>query len=75
VFTAEIVAGSCKQIVTKYLQKMESCHETWDFTTSASRTPGASLLGIERYPSLLLGALQEATALVGPFKDHVLTRQ
>lgn len=67
--------GYARKIVTKHLQKMESCHETRDFTTSASRTPGASLLGIEHYPSLLLGALQEATALVGPFKDYVLTRQ
>ncbi|KAG0588613.1 hypothetical protein KC19_2G255900 [Ceratodon purpureus] len=59
--------GYARKIVTKYLKKMESCHETWDFTDSA----GSSLLGIEHYPSLLLGALQEATALVAPFKGHV----
>ena len=67
IITNIFVADIYKQIVTKYLKKMESCHETWDFTNSA----GSSLLGIEHYPSLLLGALQEATALVAPFKGHV----
>lgn len=61
--------------MTKYLQKMESCLETWDLIDSASEIPDSSLLGIEHYPSLLLSALQEATALVGPFKGHVLTGQ
>jgi len=51
---------------------MESCHEAWLATNSAS--PVSPSLAIEHYPSLLLGALEEATALVGPFKD-VLTRQ
>ncbi|KAG0627559.1 hypothetical protein M758_2G210200 [Ceratodon purpureus] len=63
--------GYARKIVTKYLKKMESCHETWDFTDSAFNASGSSLLGIEHYPSLLHGALQEATALVAPFKGHV----
>lgn len=73
-----LLTFSCTQAVTKYLQKMKDCHETWDFTNSAfaaaSAAPGSPSVSIEHYPSLLLGALQEATSLVGPFKG-VLPRQ
>lgn len=63
--------GYARKVVTKYLKKMESCHEAWKATNSAS--PVSPSLRIEDYPSLLLAALQEATALVSPFKG-VLTR-
>lgn len=55
----------CKQVVAKYLQKMENCRETWNFTNSTDAAPGSKL---EHYPSLLLAALQDAASLVGPFK-------
>lgn len=50
--------------MTKYLEKMGSCKERWTLTSSN----GASQLGIEHYPTILLAALQEAFGLVGPVK-------
>ncbi len=58
-----------KQIVAKYLEKMEEETVTQESTESITRLGNESMKQLEHYPSLLLGALQEAVALVAGVKE------
>ncbi|CAM6007198.1 unnamed protein product [Sphagnum balticum] len=61
--------GYARKIVAKYLEKMEEETVTKESTESITRLGNESTKQLEHYPSLLLGALQEAIALVAGVKE------
>lgn len=55
--------------MAKYLEKMEEETVIQESTESITRLGNKSTKQLEHYPSLLLGALQEAIALVAGVKE------